>query len=1118
MSIIHKPLCIRKQSNVNIPSVPPEMRFDSEEFDPYETMEYIEQKHPKLNKLCETIRELDNADMKATGRTYKHFIFSDLKSYYGTKAIASLLSAMDFTFACTDKLVVKPESKLLETRFNNFLFLSSATLFNKVTITADNKKINSSVTITAEKKKSILQTFNSRPNNSYGDLARFIIMDGGYKEGIDLFDIKYIHIFEPPANSANLKQIIGRGTRTCGQQGLKFHPTNGWALSVFVYDIDLREELRMMFLDSISGYDYYLKSLNVNKNVISFAKELDDAVIEGAVDYELNRNIHTFSSSSKQTTSENSPSASSEFYTMEQCIAEHPSVNQHELYRIYVRKNFSDCKWTNVKMENLCIEKATTNNGKKTAKNRIMNNLVDTTNYKTITIPESQKSGITRHGRITYKPNRFMGGEKPKASVITFTPTQQFVGRYFTPMNPLKGMLLYHSVGTGKTCTAIQMATKTFEKEGYTIIWVTRSTLKADIWKNMFSQVCNESIRDALSNGLDMPDDRKSQMKLLSKSWIQPISYKQFSNLVQKKNNDYHRLVKRNGKIDPLRKTLIIIDEAHKLYGDNDLNALERPDMDAFHRAIMNSYSVSGLLSVRLVLMTATPVTNSPMELMQLLNLCRPIEKQFPIQFDVFQPIYLNDDGTFTEKGKTQFLNEIAGQISYLNREKDARQFAQPTIHYVPIEATSDKELKTIQKFDDKYSKFILQQKLDVITNELNELESFLEKNKTLAEINMDSFINYTEKCNAYIPAVKRVCKTNIKNTVSELLGRIKVKLAEIKKEKNELNEKARQIKRNYIMDKEEVDSENIDDKYDMEQGIYYNLAKCSVKQPKLKIDIEPNNEIHNIDMQVDSLTNSLTSLKMQISSYEKLIVKQKRILDNQATNKLPIELLQSSLDYSKKKIIQMRKTESQLKNDRKSLKKEKKRESSNIRKTMKIKNTMDKKESIKIAKILAKGEKIQRKTMKKHKQFVDETANEFYKEMLPEYEDKLNEQLSKFEVKDTVEYAKEEKEKLKQLAMETKLRMKEAKAEAKTLLMKKKAQEKTDLLERTEHIKQNIKLAKEQLSKEDKKSCVSRHLTPMKPTNKVVYNLQESMLNATKNTGCPDDAESKLTQLKNFM
>jgi GxxExxY protein len=40
--------------------------------------------------------------------------------------------------------------------------------------------------------------------------------------------------------------------------------------------------------------------------------------------------------------------------------------------------------------------------------------------------------------------------------------------------------------------------------------------------------------------------------------------------------------------------------------------------MGAFHQALMNSYAVSGINSARVLLMTATPITENAMELIQL--------------------------------------------------------------------------------------------------------------------------------------------------------------------------------------------------------------------------------------------------------------------------------------------------------------------------------------------------------------------------------------------------------------------------------------------------------------------------------------------------------------------
>jgi superfamily II DNA or RNA helicase len=283
-------------------------------------------------------------------------------------------------------------------------------------------------------------------------------------------------------------------------------------------------------------------------------------------------------------------------------------------------------------------------------------------------------------------------------------------------------MLLWHSVGTGKTCTAIATATSTFEKQGYTILWVTRTTLKNDIWKNMFDQVCHEIVKLKIENeGIVIPSNNSDRMKLLSKSWrVRPMSYKQFSNLVSKKNQIYETMVKINGKEDPLRKTLLIIDEAHKLYGGGDLSSIETPDMVALHASLMNSYVMSGKESVKLLLMTATPIQTDPMELIKLVNLFKMPNEQMPNNFDVFSEEYLNDNGLFKPEGLHKFRNEITGYISYLNREKDARQFSQPVVSVIQTNVY-DKE---ILRYNKKATRKLYSDMNKEISNKLKSLKA----------------------------------------------------------------------------------------------------------------------------------------------------------------------------------------------------------------------------------------------------------------------------------------------------------------------------------------------------------------------------------------------------------
>ena len=294
--------------------------------------------------------------------------------------------------------------------------------------------------------------------------------------------------------------------------------------------------------------------------------------------------------------------------------------------------------------------------------------------------------------------------------VLTYKITVTNVGEddyYGFTLDGNNRFLLGDFTVTHNTCLAIATATSSFEQQGYTILWVTRASLKSDLWKNMFDQVCSLVIKERIQQGLVIPADSSRRMRLLSKSWkIKALSYKQFSNLVTGKNQFYKDLVKINGLKDPLRKTLLVIDEAHKLYSSGDLSANERPNMSKLEGAINNSYKISGKDSVKLLFLTGTPVQNDPLDLIKLINLLR--EQKMPTTFDKFSQEYLDSDGKFTKRGSRKYLNDIAGSVSYLNREKDVRTFSQPTI--IPINVPlgkSEFSAEKLKEYENEYDEIV---------------------------------------------------------------------------------------------------------------------------------------------------------------------------------------------------------------------------------------------------------------------------------------------------------------------------------------------------------------------------------------------------------------------------
>jgi hypothetical protein len=1054
------PTCVRKKSNISKTSNV--YKFDNPEFNPNILLNDMKTNSPKLLALLNKIEDLDKSDLKKHGKLFKHFIFSDLKSNSaGVKLITSAMMAKGFHLGYKAEAVQDNNSKK---KFKKIEFLTDNELKNTTTKNKNFYLLTSiglyDQNITVAMKKQILKTFNQRPENINGELVRFIVMDSGFKEGIDLFDVKYIHIFEPSIVSSDQKQVIGRGTRTCGQKGLEFQPNRGWPLHVYVYDLSIPEKLQPSMMDTKTAIELYLKAMNLDVRLMNFSHDLEKTSVLSSVDYDLNKNIHSFSISSYDD-EEDLPDNGQYVYggkhkkyklkIVDKLIDENivlpngtvigqPIQNRMKYQELkkHIREHFSQFTWDHVKLENLC---------------------------------EDKKGGAS--------------GE-----IIQYTPTQDFIRHYFTPQNPLNGMLLWHSVGCGKTCSAIAAATSTFEKEGYTILWVTRTTLKSDIWKNMFDQVCSEIIREKIQNSsLVIPDEQKRRMKLLSKSWrIRPISYKQFSNLVSKQNAYYKTLVKINGEIDPLRKTLLIIDEAHKLYGGGDLSSIERPDMNALHQALMNSYQISGANSVKLLLMTATPITQNPMELIQLLNLCKTPEEQMPTEFGEFSNKYLDENGEFTEQGRELYFDDIAGQISYLNREKDARQFAQPIIHNIHIPMIENNE--DIDKFDKKFVRKYLDSDIGELKKKINDKTKELDGEAN--EIDSHSFDNLYDKCSELNDKQKPKCEKVVRSHIKKLVNEAKQEVTTIKEYIKELRE---QMKNKNLLKKtsmEEIgeNTEKYEEEYEkFKNSLYYNIkyscGKTIKSNSKLREEIKEHPNVIKYDRIIDKLNNNITelqsSLKTTTENYKKRI-KQIRLLLKTDLNPLEKSVVRMTIKAEQKTVRNLIKIKEKENNEaidqiKISIKKtEKRREKryKNVRKTIRKIIDNDKREQ----KETRKTEMKLRKTLRKSGEYNEEFKDETIRNLVNKYSGVIDEdlkQLDKDEIeKEEMKERKKQEKQEKQAAVEVKKAEKEAaKIERKTLKLREREEKRATKKAQKDLKKQEKEAAK--LMKKTRKTMKKR-------------------------------------------
>ena len=890
--------CMRKTANFG--KILNHHKFDKQSFNEKQFLDDVAEASPKIIQLLKNIENLDSLDQKNHGKKFKHFIFSDVKEGgYGAKILASAFMAAGFHNVVKARKVPKVQKLQLyvdskDGTDKNFGLLCSNAIYGS----AFNEKV----------KKELLTLFNSRPNNIFGKKIRFIIFDSGFKEGIDLFDVKYVHIFEPSMTIADLKQTVGRATRTCGQKGLEFQDGKGWPLYVYNYyltvpDItrdtfastkfltynitvpknDEKDEDILIFRDIEKLNDATMLYSEFDKAMNNLSKQLFELAGKLSVDFSLTKNMHNIDDLNEQYMEKDfyltggskdvfkKLNKSSKYFKIDfiNCKGKcgnrtsndvpvsldfmkrvykkygHPNkylpkTNQRKALCDYMVSNENYCRQLNNEWSLRyayvpeIIEKKTKKNikddlddldldggddepidadydsvdyeGKKesSVKTPPTNPMIPNTKLSFIAMRNfiktkyNSKDYIWEPLSIENKCVPKSGDKPPLAHEIELNPTQKFITNYFCPQSPYKGLLLWHSVGTGKTCTGVATASMSFEKEGYSILWVTRTTLKSDVWKNIFDQICHAVLKEEVKLGLTLPENLSKRKKFLSKNWLEPISYKQFSNLLLGKNKNYEILKQRNGATDVLKKTLIIIDEAHKLYG-GDLKAIERPDTNVMEKLIMNSYKKSGKDSCKLLLMTATPITNNPLELFSLTNLFVTNESEkITTDKDEFKKQYMTSANILSENGVKNLANKLSGYISYLNREKDPTQFAQPIMINVPvlmnhIDDDKIRQFVYLKKQLEKVDQNVLEQ-IKVLKDKIKELKKELKENKAkakeykkskaISEEELDAIDEEVEKLKELIDTFEEELEeanTN-KNTMNDTTKLMKEKLRTIKK------------------------------------------------------------------------------------------------------------------------------------------------------------------------------------------------------------------------------------------------------------------------------------------------------------------------------------------------
>lgn len=295
-----------------------------------------------------------------------------------------------------------------------------------------------------------------------------------------------------------------------------------------------------------------------------------------------------------------------------------------------------------------------------------------------------------------------------KCSLIDFklTNNQKFIKNFLSPLTPYNGLLLFHGVGVGKTCTAISIAeqylTDFFKPKK--VLVILSSNIKDNFKKQLFdiTRYDMQSGESSLCTGTKYPDmiiDKKNMTKealdkrisKLIKERYQFVGYKELVGLTNKmmdlvtkneKNPAKHQQRFEEKLRDYFSDRLIIVDEAHNLRipSENGKKQISQTLLQILQLA----------QNTKLVLLSATPMFNNAKEIIWMLNLLLTNDRRTMSLKGLF-----DKKGELTDTGKKTLIKAARGYVSYMRGENP---FSFPFRLYPSI----NNDPKVIKKYPSK--------------------------------------------------------------------------------------------------------------------------------------------------------------------------------------------------------------------------------------------------------------------------------------------------------------------------------------------------------------------------------------------------------------------------------
>ena len=327
---------------------------------------------------------------------------------------------------------------------------------------------------------------------------------------------------------------------------------------------------------------------------------------------------------------------------------------------------------------------------------------------------------------------------------FTLKSHQHFVKRFLNYNSPYNGILLYHGMGSGKTCSAIGITEEYRKANKYNvdfkkILIVASPNVQKNFELQLFdpnklvkkngSWILGGCAGSSLLNELknfnidELPKERVvSKINSLIRKNYRFLGYAQFANkinrLVDVNINDNSKKKRILSTIlnKHFLNCMIVIDEVHNIRLSNDGD----------NKKVSNSMKilVQYVKNMKLLFMSGTPMYNDPKEIIFILNLLIKNDKYLPISMkEIFKKdgtLIVDKDGN--EIGKQRLMERANGYISYIRGDNPYNfPFKIYPSYYNDNNSLFKKEYPRKQ-FNNKIIEQPIQH-LDVYLNELGDIQ-----------------------------------------------------------------------------------------------------------------------------------------------------------------------------------------------------------------------------------------------------------------------------------------------------------------------------------------------------------------------------------------------------------